>query len=93
MSRSLYKLPNQEIEKSIIYEIPREGGGGGGGGSGYRRYEPSSYNKIRYKVKEDMKEPKDRNGEFLCLNCHKYVHANEVDLHSIEHLSTANSQE
>jgi predicted HNH restriction endonuclease len=45
-----------------------------------------SYNKIKYKVKEEIEKP--RSHEFLCLNCHKYVHAGDADQHSIEHLST-----
>ena len=51
MNPNLYKLPNQEIEKSVIYEIPREQGSRA---SGYGRYEPASFNKIKYKVKEDL---------------------------------------
>ena len=58
MNQNLYKLPNQEIEKSIIYEIPR---GQGNERSSYGGYNASSYNKIRYKVKEDIEEPRNRN--------------------------------
>lgn len=31
--------------------------------------------------------PRDRNDEFLCLNCHKYIRSREVDGHSLEHLN------
>ena len=54
MNNNLYKLPNQEIEKSIIYEIPRQQS------SNFSRFEPSGANRITYKVKEDIQQPRNR---------------------------------
>ena len=43
-NQNIYKLPNQEVEKSIIYEIPR------GPTSTFGKYiEPQ--NQIKYKVR------------------------------------------
>lgn len=55
-----------------------------------RYIQPSVPNRIAYKVKEDIELPKDRNDEFLCLNCHRYVRSKEVDLHSLQHLNSGN---
>lgn len=53
----IYRLPNQEIEKSIIYEIPRSQK------TTFNRFnEPlSNPNDRKYRIREDIQKPKGVN--------------------------------
>lgn len=77
-NQDIYRLPGQEIEKSIIYEIPRNHN------TAYNPEGPVAQRK--YKVREELGKPGGSGEEFLCLNCHQYVRASEVDVHSLDHL-------
>lgn len=56
-SQDIYRLPNQEIEKSIIYEIPRSQQ------TTFNRYqEPSANpNERKYRMREEVQKPKGSN--------------------------------
>lgn len=56
-SQDIYRLPNQEIEKSIIYEIPRSQQ------TTFNRYvEPGSNpNERKYRMREEVQKPRGPN--------------------------------
>ena len=56
-NQDIYRLPNQEIEKSIIYEIPRSHQ------TTFNRYVESSSNpnERKYRMREEVQKPKGAN--------------------------------
>ena len=69
-----FRLANQEVEKSIVYELPHDRA-------------PKQHSTVgkKYAMKQEIKL-EDTSNRFLCLNCNSYIRKEEVDEHSLSHV-------
>lgn len=79
-NESPFKLDNQEVEKSIVYELPSPGVN-----------QSASYNSFgakKYTLKQEVQTESE--GRILCLNCNNFIRAAEIDDHCLGHIKLIN---